>query len=215
MLVTRQCDTGRNTWSPHKLASYSDIASPRMSNFESLPPQPDWRGQYPSFALPGDSNVQSALEQTTRPNLNGSNINPQSHPRQIEHRHSLAQLRESVQSTSNLERPGSAPLEDRRHDGSPSRDETLLSRESAMNSLHPNRSLPSLSSASMQSEETLGTHVDAKEEEDEEEDDDDEMLDAEESSTPLTAAERRAERRKMKRFRFVSRSQVSFGGRTG
>lgn len=44
--------------------------------------------------------------------------------------------------------------------------------------------------------------LDPKEEDDDDEDDD-EMLDAEDgaSGTPQTAAERRAERRKMKRFR--------------
>jgi hypothetical protein len=56
--------------------------------------------------------------------------------------------------------------------------------------------------------ESIGQN-EVKEEDDEEDDDDDEMIDAEErvggadGRPPQTDAERRAERRKMKRFRYA------------
>lgn len=46
---------------------------------------------------------------------------------------------------------------------------------------------------------------DVKDEDEDDEIDDDEMLEPEEGGAPQTAAERRAERRKMKRFRYDSR----------
>jgi len=60
-------------------------------------------------------------------------------------------------------------------------------------------------------QEENAAQAETKEEEEEEEDDDDEMLDAEERGEtegrpPQTEAERRAERRKMKRFRYVDDS---------
>jgi len=86
------------------------------------------------------------------------------------------------------------------------RDDSLVSSESTAQSLGSNP-LSSASSAPTQqvtiANEDDGDGVTEVKDEEDEEDDDDDMLDAEEggSSVPQTAAERRAERRKMKRFR--------------
>jgi hypothetical protein len=210
MLVTRACDPGRNTWSSSKLeAIYQNAASPRMSNFEPLPTQPDWREQYSGFSLPGDNGLlQPPFEQATSSNVAD---NPQdqhqsgSRP-QLEHRHSLGPLRQEGQPAAIIERPDSAPVDCSHQVNNPTRDDSLVSTESTSISLGSNP-LSSASSAPTQqgtltNNEGGGNDGEVKDEEDELEDDD-EMLDPEpeEGAAPQTAAERRAERRKMKRFR--------------
>src|SRR6266536_3751748 len=122
MLVTRQCDTGRNTWSCSKLeAIYHNAASPRMSNFESLPTQPDWREQYSAFPLPGENSLlQPSFEQSTNTNVSDNNENQQrsSTRPSLEHRHSLGPLRQDAQPASIIERPDSAPPGDGGHQSS-------------------------------------------------------------------------------------------------
>jgi hypothetical protein len=214
MLVTRQCDTGRNTWSSSKLeAIYPHAASPRMSNFEPLPTQPDWREQYSPFPLPGENGLlQPPFESTTSSSIPDNTQNQQgggSRP-QLEHRHSLGPLRQDPQPPPAIERPDSAPVDCSSQTNNTIRDESLVSTESTALSLGSIGSNP-LSSASsappqqgtLANNEDGDNQVELKDEEDDEDDDDD-MLDPEEvggSTVPQTAAERRAERRKMKRFR--------------
>ena len=211
MLVTRQCDTGRNTWSSNKLeAIYHSAASPRMSNFEPLSTQPDWREQYSPFPLPGGNGLlQPPFEQSATSNLTDNNqAQLQSRVRPpLEHRHSLGPLKQEPQPAPNLERSDSAPGDCGNQINNPTRDDSLVSTESTAISLGSLESNPlsSASSAPVQqgalaNNEGQNVKTEVKEEEDDDDDDDD-MLDIEEGSAPQTAAERRAERRKMKRFR--------------
>lgn len=210
MLVTRQCDTGRNTWSSSKLeAIYRNAASPRMSNFEPLTTQPDWREQYSAFPIPGQNGLlQPPFDHTA--NSNGSENNQaqqQSSSRPtLEHRHSLGPLRQDAPPASTVERPESAPG-DSDHPANPTRNDSLVSTESTEISLGSLGSNPLSSASSAPTQQaTLANNAgaDAPEEikDEEEEEEDDEMIDAEEGAPPQTAAERRAERRKMKRFRY-------------
>lgn len=213
MLVTRQCDTGRNTWSSSKLeAIYQNAASPRMSNFDPLPTQPDWREHYSTFPLPGENGLlQPSFEQPTSSSVSENHQNQQQGSARppLENRQSLGPLRQDVQPPAIIERSGSAPVDCNNQVNNTVRDDSLVSTESTALSLGSIGSNP-LSSASsappqqgtLANNEEGDIHVQLKEEEDDD-DDDDEMLDAEESgSVPQTAAERRAERRKMKRFRY-------------
>ncbi|KAF4625798.1 hypothetical protein G7Y89_g12361 [Cudoniella acicularis] len=213
MLVTRQCDTGRNTWTSSKLeAIYRNPASPRMSNFEPLPTQPDWREQqYSGFPLPGENGLlQPPFEQRPSPSTSESNQTPQQSSARpsLEHRHSLGPLRQDSQPTPVIERPDSAPG-DSGQQGDPARNDSLVSTESTALSLGSLGSNPLSSASSAPAQQPTVANNEGgdppgeiKDEEDEEEDDD-EMLDAEEGAPPQTAAERRAERRKMKRFRLT------------
>lgn len=209
MLVTRQCDTGRNTWSSSKLEGiYHSSASPRMSNFEPLSTQPDWREQYSPFPLTGENVLlQPSFEQSATSNVaDNSQAQQQTRARPpLEHRHSLGPLRQEPQPTPIIERPDSAPGDCGNQANNNTRDDSLVSTESTALSLGSNP-LSSASSAPVQqgtiaNNEGESTNVELKEEDDEDDDDDD-MLDIEEGSVPQTAAERRAERRKMKRFRY-------------
>jgi hypothetical protein len=213
MLVTRACDPGRNSWSSSKLeAIYQNAASPRMSNFDPLPTQPDWREQYSGFSLSGDSGLlQPPFEQTTSSNItDNTQEQHQSGSRpQLEHRHSLGPLRQDGQPAAIIDRPGSAPGDCNHQLNNTSHDDSLVSPESTAISLGSLESNP-LSSAlsaptqkgTLANNETGSNERDVKDEDDELEDDD-EMLEPEpeEGAAPQTAAERRAERRKMKRFR--------------
>ncbi len=213
MLVTRVCDTGRNTWSSSKLeAIYQNAASSRMSNFEPLPTQPDWREQYSGFPLPGDNGLlQPTFEQTTSSNVaENSRDQHQSGSRpQLEHRHSLGPLRQEGQSVPTIDRPDSAPGDCSYQVTNPTRDDSLVSTESTVISLGSLGSNPLSSASSTPTQQgTLANNdggineADIKDE-DEELEEDDEMLELEpeEGAAPQTTAERRAERRKMKRFR--------------
>lgn len=211
MLVTRPFDTGRNTWSSNKLvALYPHAASPRMSNFESLPSQPDWREQYSPFPLPGENGLlQPSFEQSTSSSVPDSHSQSASARPQLEHRHSIGPLRKESQSTPVIDRPDSAPVDSGIQGNDSRRNDSLVSADSAALSFGSVRSniLNSTSHAPSQqgisaNNEGGNVQVILKDEDDDDEDDD-EMLDAEEggSSVPQTAAERRAERRKMKRFR--------------
>jgi hypothetical protein len=213
MLVTRACDPGRNYWSSSKLeAIYQNAASPRMSNFEPLSTQPDWREQYSGFSLSVENGLlQPPFEQTTSSNVaDNTREQDQSGSRpQLEHRHSLVPLHQEGQPTAIINRPGSAPRDCSNQVNNTTHDESLVSPESTAISLSSLGSNP-LSSAlspptqqgTLANSDTGNNEGDVKDEDDEFEDDD-EMLEPEpeEGAAPQTAAERRAERRKMKRFR--------------
>ncbi|KAI9646528.1 hypothetical protein NHQ30_004521 [Ciborinia camelliae] len=213
MLVTRQCDTGRNTWSSSKLGS-ANFASPRMANFEALPPQQDWREQYSSYQLSGENGMaHQNYEHSASSNTNNGQQQPTTRPT-LEHRHTLGPVRPEGPPTPITERPDSAPGDCGQPAANRVRDESMVSTESAPLSLGSIASNPlsSASSAPLQQQgvgalvnEDGGALLDPKEEDDDDVEDDDDMLDAEDgaSSTPQTAAERRAERRKMKRFRLT------------
>ncbi|KAL2067890.1 hypothetical protein VTL71DRAFT_15988 [Oculimacula yallundae] len=215
MLVTRPFDSGRNTWSSSKLeALYHNAASPRMSNFDPLPAQPDWREQFSAFSIPGDNGLlQSSYDQSNTSNLtNSSQIQHSGSERPaLEHRHSLGPLRQDTQPSPTIDRPDSAPGDCNHSTNNQARDDSLVSTESTALSLGSLGSNP-LSSASsapvlqggLPNNDVADTEGDVKDEDDDLDDDDD-MIDAEieEGAPPQTAAERRAERRKMKRFRLT------------
>jgi hypothetical protein len=213
MLVTRACDPGRNTWSSSKLeAIYQNAASPRMSNFEPLTTQPDWREQYSGFSLPGDNGLlQPPFEQATSSNVadNTQDQHQSGARQQLDHRHSLGPLQQDGQPPAIIERPDSAPGDCSHPVNNSTRDDSLVSPESTALSLGSLGSNPLSSASSAPTQQgTLANNDggnnegDVKDEDDELEDDD-EMLEPEpeEGAAPQTAAERRAERRKMKRFR--------------
>lgn len=210
MLVTRQFETGRNTWSSSKLeAIYQNTASPRMSNFEPLPPQPDWREQYSAFSLSGESGVlQPSFGQHSSSDSVGKNreLQPTTRPT-LEHRHSLGPLRKDHEPVPAIERPDSAPPvgDSTVSNSTAPRDDSLVSPKSTTLSLGSNP-LSSVPNAPTQQGATTNKEGEAEgdiKEEDDDLDDDDDMLDAEteEGAPAQTAEQRRAERRKMKRFR--------------
>ncbi|CAG8977407.1 hypothetical protein HYALB_00007037 [Hymenoscyphus albidus] len=213
MLVTRQCDTGRNTWSSSKLeAIYRNAASPRMSNFEPVPPQPDWREQqYSTFPLQGENGLlQPSFDQSAASNSseNGQGTPQNASRPALEHRHSLGPTRQEAAPVPVIERPDSAPGDNGQSTTQP-RNNSLVSPESTSLSLGSLASNPLSSESSAQTQQAALATVDGSEapgdvkDEDEDDDEDDEMLDVEEGAPPQTAAERRAERRKMKRFRLT------------
>jgi len=215
MLVTRPVDTGRNTWSSNKLgALYPHAASPRMSNFEPLPPQPDWREQYSPFPLSGENGLlQPSFEQSSSSNNLPDNHTQSGSARpQLEHRHSIGPLRKESQSTPTIERPDSAPVDSSIQTNSALRNDSLVSTDSTALSLGSLGSNPLSSTSSAPTQQGTLANIEGEDtqpdlkDEDDEDDDDDEMLEADEGSSavPQTAAERRAERRKMKRFRYIS-----------
>jgi len=201
MLVSRQFEPARNTWSSSKLEAIYNTASPRMSNFEPLPPQPDWREQYSTFPLPGENGLlQPSFEQPATSDVSDKNREQQPDARPtLEHRHSLGLLRKETQTTPVIERPDSAPpAGDSAPSNNSTRDDSLVSANSTALSLGSNP-LSSVSSAPTQQSTT--TNKEGESEGDIKEEDD--MLDVEqEDGAPAqTAEQRRAERRKMKRFR--------------
>jgi hypothetical protein len=213
MLVTRACDPGRNSWTSSKLeAIYQNAASPRMSNFEPLSTQQDWRERYSGFPLSGDNGLpQRPFEQTTSSNVadNTREQHQSSSGPPLEHRHSLGPLRQDGQPAAIIDRPGSAPGDCSRQVNNTTDDDSLVSPESTAISLGSLGSNPLSSALSAPTQQGTFANSDAGnnegdvKDEDDEFDDDDEMLEPEpeEGAAPQTAAERRAERRKMKRFR--------------
>ncbi len=213
MLVTRACDPGRNYWSSSKLeAIYQNAASPRMSNFEPLSTQPDWREQYAGYSLSGENGIlQPPFEQTTSSNVtDNTREQDQSGSRpQLEHRHILGPLHQEGQPAAIIDRPGSAPGDCSHQVNNRTHDDSLVSPESteiSPGSLGSNLLNSALSAQTQQgtlANSDTGNNEGHVKDEDDEFEDDDEMLEPEpeEGAARLTAAERRAERRKMKRFR--------------
>ena len=185
-----------------------------MSNFEPLSVQPEWRESYSPYPINRQNAVtQPTLEQSTTPNVSNNNQAHQLHHARvpIEHRHSLDPMRREPQPISPIERPASAVGDNGNQANISARDDSHVSTESSALSLGSIGSHPLSSASSAPSQQEKQTHEEGennnvylKEEEDEDDDDDDDMLDIEEGAAPQTAAERRAERRKMKRFRYES-----------
>jgi hypothetical protein len=211
MLVTRQCEIGRNTWSSSKLeAIYKDVASPRMSNFEALSTQPDWREQYSPFPLSGENAIlHPQFGQPTSsdgPN-NDQNQQQGSARSHLEPQHRLDAIQSDSQPSVLTEQLEVVPSDSENQINASIRDDPLGSTESrslSLGALGTPQLNPASSAPPQQAtlaNDDVGSHLELKDEDDEL--DDDEMLDAEDgSAVPQTAAERRAERRKMKRFRY-------------
>ncbi|KAI9746724.1 MAG: hypothetical protein M1818_000439 [Claussenomyces sp. TS43310] len=227
MLIARQCDTERHTWSPLKLGTFeSGTRSTRMPDFEPSSRLPNWRAHYHYYTPstedhPASSQPGRSVEAQGTGNA-GTHHTITSDP-SLGHRHSFAYLSQG-QDTSNpapIDRPDSAPGH--------SRDSTLVeSRKTVQTPLNITSFLgeagltaktntsPALH---IKSEAPVGVNHHAetmilKEEQmdddedgdgggdDDDDDDDDDVL-GPEGHGNLTEAEaqRRAERRKMKRFR--------------
>lgn len=213
MLVTRQLDSGRHSWSPKKLGAFQDgAASPRMSNLEGSNGQPDWREHYPHYIPQISGSLLPPHVEQPQTNSEASTSYRDVLPRQtLEHRHSTAQLNGTQDlSGQTIERPESAPpgsralLNPERH-----RHDSVLSNESANGCQdldQPYMGSTSHSTQTLTKNEPLrhSDHTDLELKDEDDDDLDDDMFDAEESGGgPQTEAERRAERRKLKRFRYV------------
>jgi hypothetical protein len=194
------------------VAFHQNPASPRMSSREQLKTQQDWREQYSQYIPPNNSTLlPSHFGQVTQ--FNGiDNSSAEQHfvvRPQLGHRHSLAQL-------DNRQDVSQAVIADRT-DFSSRNFEQQASNGIGQDSVNPTESTVQLltsiplgstsPSAKLRPDESAiqegdWKSIDTKEGDEEEEDDDDEMLDVEDGGgPPQTEAERRAERRKMKRFR--------------
>lgn len=213
MLVARQCEPLRHTWSSVKLGSpFQEEKAPRMSNLEPITAQSDWRDTYSqdwhtTESLPALTSIYDQSVSTH--SAAGTGSAPLYQPRpSISHRHSLAQVESRQQpfSSSQIDRPLSASGVNGENRITPGGQEQSYPGSGAATYQEP----PRFESKRLETadDEEQGIHHQQREEEDEHEDDDDEMLEAEERGPgkgrpPQTEAERRAERRKMKRFRFV------------
>ncbi len=182
-----------------------------MSSREQLKTQQDWREQYSQYISPNDNTLlPSQFGQVT--DFNGiSNSSIERHFRvrpQLGHRHSLAQLdnRQDDSQTITVDRPDTAPgnCDQPASNGlgqasvDPMESTGQLLTSAPLGSISPSVK-PRTDSSTVQED---SKRADAKEGDDEDDEDDDEMLDGEDGGgPPQTDAERRAERRKMKRFR--------------
>jgi hypothetical protein len=210
MLVTRQCDTGQYTWSSSKLgAVHQNPASPRMSNLEPLTTQPDWREQYSQY-LPATENtiLSTPFDQAIGSHHSDTSTSErQFGPRPVlGHRHSVGQL--DISSSPVVDRPDSAPGNCGQQVSNGVERGPITSPE-PVHPLPPTPLGPTSPPGTAKTETSVNQERDvqqdiARDRDDDEEDDDDEMLDTEDpSGHPQTDAERRAERRKMKRFRYA------------
>ncbi|KAG9244795.1 hypothetical protein BJ878DRAFT_420637 [Calycina marina] len=183
-----------------------------MSNFEPLSSQPGWHEQYSPFPLSGESGLpQSSFEQSTSLIVLDTNGQPAAARSQLEHRHSIGPLRDEVQSTTVIERPDSAPVDSGAQTILSRQNHSVVSTDPSIFSLGSFRASSRNAASNITTQQGLLTNnsgdiVEGElKDEDDDEDDDDEILDSEEggNNVPQTAAERRAECRKMKRFRLT------------
>ncbi|CCU77339.1 homeobox transcription factor [Blumeria hordei DH14] len=210
MLVARQCDTGRTTWSPTKLQAIYNTFSSRMSNFELPTTQPDWREQYAVFPSTGENSLLSTSfeqrdfsgESYSRSDQTSSQPT-QTRPKSL----GVLDLNSQIEPANNHRRWNPGDCLDL-SGSSTAHFPLVLPEKSADIALTP---LEVESTISVQTRPKSlgsidrGSEVEIKDEEYDIEDDDD-MLDAEfeENSAPSQmTAERRADRRKMKRFRLT------------
>lgn len=221
MLVTRQCETVRHTWSSSKLRSPDkNQTASRMSNLEPLTTQPDWRDSYSQYLPSAENVLSSPYEQSISSHPVDAPITHQLFaPRpSLSHRHSLAQVqvenRHETFLNPPIERSDSAPpINGLRQEAFRASEPKNLSHVDPSSKSSPPLGVKGESSG-LQHENVAQTET---KEEEEEDDDDDEILDSEERGgtegrPPQTEAERRAERRKMKRFRYVDDSNSRPGG---
>ena len=180
-----------------------------MSNLEPLTTQPDWRDAYSQYLPSTETVLSPPFEQpiTSHP-VDAPITNQLFAPRpSLSHRHSLAQVEERQESFSNppTERPDSAPpVNGLKEDGFRHPESANLPELPANSKSSP--TLEVKTEVSGPPAENLSQSQVKRDDEEDEDDDDDDMLDGEEGvggegRPPQTEAERRAERRKMKRFR--------------
>jgi hypothetical protein len=228
MLVTRQCEPEQHRWSSKLETIAHKPKSPRMSGYDgALPTQPDWQGQY-SFLSQGESNIFGSPYDQASSSGKGNESTPPQRSSTGGHDAVLERTRES-QRDQDAEMAQSraldpSGLQQRQGEslagGKPkSRDHSLAITTDAaqMDALSSERpGLPTrLNQLSSTSSPRDGQDAppgaigndDTVLEKDEDDDvlDDDEMLEAEgdSASQPMSAAERTAARRKMKRFRLT------------
>jgi hypothetical protein len=220
MIVTRHLDTEQSHWSFSKFeTAYKPPASPpRMSNHLETPfsTQPDWQGQY-SYLPPGDSNLFS--QPFDHANENSEAAQPRSAGGPVElgvkdeqssplgHRIDPLGLRQAKQPSPIPEQPENQAEVYAPKTAESVHDESLVSTDTPGLSMASNP-LSSVSSGGQGSDIQAGHAVNegdaVKPEIDDDVVDDEDMVEEDGeggSSQPQTAAERTAQRRKMKRFR--------------
>ncbi len=224
MLVSRQSATEQSPWSISKFetALHKSTDSLRMSNHFDSVTQSDWQGQY-SFLPPGDSNLfsqtydhvtsstdnadsQAQPRSVAAPN-NSLEIEPKQEGSPLGHRIDPLGLRQPKQPSPIPEQPENSGATYATKAES-THEESLVSTETPGISITSNP-LSSVSSAGQGSEVPTNQPANdgqtAIKEEDEDVLEDEEMVEGEAEgeapAQPQTAAERTAQRRKMKRFR--------------
>ncbi|GAB1314279.1 hypothetical protein MFIFM68171_04489 [Madurella fahalii] len=228
MLVTRQSATEQSPWSISKFETtfHKSAESLRMSTNFDAATQSDWQGQY-SFLPPGDNTIFSQpYEHVTS---STENTESQAQPRSVAapsnaldveapkpensplgHRLDPLGLRQPKQPSPIPEQPENQREQYAQKAAEPAHEESLVSTETPGMSMGSNP-LSSVSSGG-QGSEAAPNHAEndgqplVKEEEDEVVEDE-EMIEGEAEGDaqppPQTAAERTAQRRKMKRFRLT------------
>lgn len=221
MLVTKRCDIGRNIWSPYKPESFRySPESTRMSNFESLSRLPDWRGQYPQYGSSAENRGASPpFNQipNTSTSATGSDQQPISGTRPFSNRQSVGQSSQGqeVNQIAPGGRSESRPVTSK-HIAPERATNDLQDREvgplankhvsSTTATTSPISQIKTEINANLENSTNGGTlkEVALDDDEDGEDEDDEEVSMAGEGGSGLTETEvqRRAERRKMKRFRY-------------
>ncbi|KAK6064336.1 Homeobox-leucine zipper protein HDG11 [Seiridium cupressi] len=227
MLVTRQPDTESSHWSSKYQALLHKPTSPRMSNFEGpLSSQPEWQGHY-SYLPPGEPNIfAQPFQQVSGPNASNNAATvppPSSVPNAVEasNQSGPGAAKSPVTQSHPIDPQGlRAPkVESPVNEGAESpvvangiKTESIQEESSESVAPAGPTNLNALGSTEQGQEisHVQSGHDDAvlSKEEDDDIVDDDEMLDVEgdgevDMNRPMTAAERTAARRKMKRFRLT------------
>jgi len=163
-----------------------------MSAFEGLTAQSDWRDQFSAFPLSSENDlIQSSYDQAGNQDLPPSTpvrAHKMARPQLGAHRHTTGPLLEEQESFPKIERPDSAPPGDCAHQQLEDREDESLGLVDSATTL-------------LVSADGVDPLTEVKDEDEDEELEDDDMLEVEEGGAPQTAEQRRAERRKMKRFR--------------
>lgn len=211
MLVARKCDPGSNFWFSSKCEPLYPLESPRMPEVDPSSARPVWQENYYTFSLADDQNLLSnVLEQG--PSSNGTFISHSQHvSKPVLDQQTL--MRRPNQTTqpgpildSRILWKSGAKVNSNRSSNSP---RTLIHPD--MSALpHPSIGMSPIHSRSnplAESTRVIKHNEDRSEtevkDEDEELEEDDDMIDGELEDGAITKndAQRRAERRKMKRFR--------------
>ena len=227
MLVTRHTATEQSSWSISKFENAFRKSADRLrmsNNFDTVT-QSDWQGQY-SFLPPSDNTIFS--QPYDHVTSSAENAESQAQPRTVAapsdapkpensplgHRLDPLGLRQPKQPSPIPEQPENQGEQYPPKAPELAHEESSTSTETRGMSLGSNP-LSSVSSAG-QGSETAPSHSGNEgqtiiKEEDEEVVDDEEMIEGEvegdAQAQPQTAAERTAQRRKMKRFRYVTWNQ--------
>ncbi|SPO00726.1 related to homeoprotein [Cephalotrichum gorgonifer] len=229
MLVSRLSDPEQSHWSYSKFETtyQKPTSSPRMSNHFDTPlsAQPDWQGQY-SYLPPSESNIfsqpfESGNDNTDasrpRPALNGTSSGPadlspkDSNTSPLDQKRTLDPMgiRSAKPPTPTAENAELQHPDQYAHKSSDSAPKEPIASTDSPTLPMPSNSLHTISSAgqAQESHSIPPGNVEQKEDEDDLLDDEDMMGPggeaADSTGQPQTAAERTAQRRKMKRFRLT------------